>query len=93
MRFSDIEAARRVLGLGETASLEQIRSAYRSLAHQYHPDKKGTEGAEAMKEINKAYHLLIDICNNYRYSFRKEDLSQIYQFEEDLDAWRDKWAF
>jgi len=93
VRFSDIEAARKLLGLGETASLEQIRSAYRSMARQHHPDKKGTGDAEAMKEINQAYHLLMDICNHYRYSFRKEDLSQMFQLEEDLDAWRDRWAF
>lgn len=92
MRFSDIEAARKLLGIGETASIEHIKSAYRAMAHQYHPDMQENKDDGVMKEINHAYQLLMDVCKNYRYSFRKEDISRIYQLEEDLDTWRDKWA-
>ncbi|WP_199679262.1 J domain-containing protein [Nitrosovibrio sp. Nv6] len=42
-----------VLGIGETATPEQIRSAYRSLASQHHPDKGGDHAR--MAEINLAY--------------------------------------
>jgi len=49
----------KILGVSEDASEEEIKRAYRKLAHQYHPDKKG--GSEArFKEINEAYQTLSD---------------------------------
>ena len=47
----------KILGVSERASQEDIKRAYRKLAHQYHPDKKG--GSEQkFKEINEAYQML-----------------------------------
>lgn len=37
-----------------------VKSAYRKLAMQYHPDKAGPDGLEAMKRINIAYHAIIE---------------------------------
>jgi DnaJ-class molecular chaperone len=31
----------KILGISKTASAEDIKKAYRKLAHQHHPDKKG----------------------------------------------------
>jgi len=56
----------RVLGVGQTASVDEIKAAYRRLANQYHPDKVlhlGEEfrilAEEKFKEIQKAYDELI----------------------------------
>lgn len=46
-----------ILGVGKGASEEDIKKAFRKLAHQYHPDKKGGN-AEKFKEINEAYQVL-----------------------------------
>ncbi len=92
MRFSEIDAARKLLELGEAASLEQVQHAYRTKAHLYHPDKNDSAHTEQMKEINAAYELLTGICKNYKYIFCKEDLARAFSLEEDLDVWRDKWA-
>ena len=50
------------LGVSKTASADEIKSAYRRLAKQYHPDQNpGDKTAEAkFKEINTAYETLSD---------------------------------
>lgn len=48
-----------VLGVASTASPEQIRSAYRRLARQLHPDvNPDPAAAERFKQVTKAYDLL-----------------------------------
>ena len=54
------------LGVSKSASADEIKKAYRKLAHQHHPDKKG--GSEAkFKEINEAYQILSDPDKKSRY--------------------------
>jgi molecular chaperone DnaJ len=48
-----------ILGISKDASQEEIRSAFRRLAFQYHPDRNPDFDAEArFKEINEAYEVL-----------------------------------
>ncbi len=48
-----------ILGVEKTASKDDIKKAFRKLAHKYHPDKKGGD-AEKFKEVNEAYSVLSD---------------------------------
>ena len=52
----------KILGVSKTASAQEIKSAYRKLALQYHPDKnKGNKASEEkFKEVTKAYEVLGD---------------------------------
>jgi molecular chaperone DnaJ len=50
-----------VLGLKKGATAPEIKSAYRKLALQYHPDRNKEADAETkFKEINEAYQVLSD---------------------------------
>lgn len=48
-----------LLGVDRKASPEEIKKAFRKLAHQYHPDKQTGDEAK-FKEINEAYQVLSD---------------------------------
>lgn len=46
-----------ILGVGKGASEEEIKRAFRKLAHQHHPDKGGGDESK-FKEVNEAYQVL-----------------------------------
>lgn len=92
--FNEIEEARKLLALGEAATLKEIKRAYRTLAHRHHPDKLGGDDSaegETMKRLNWAYKLLMDYCSEYKYSFKEDAIARSYPYEEYLRTFKDKW--
>lgn len=64
-----------VLGVSKSATKAEIKSAYRKLALQWHPDKNKTEGAEKkFKEINNAYEVLADEKKRQTYDQLGHDM-------------------
>ena len=58
MKYKDYYA---ILGVERDASADDIKKAYRKLAHKYHPDvSKDPKGEEKFKEIAEAYQTLKD---------------------------------
>jgi curved DNA-binding protein len=57
------------LGLSRNASADEVRSAYRKLALQYHPDHNpgDKKAEEKFKEVNEAYQVLSDPKKRARY--------------------------
>ncbi len=56
----------KTLGVQPSASADDIKKAYRKLAHQHHPDKKGGNEAR-FKEVNEAYQVLSDPDKKARF--------------------------
>ena len=55
----------KVLGIAQNATRDDVKKAYRKLAHQYHPDKGGDE--KRFKEVNEAYQVLSDEKKRAQY--------------------------
>jgi molecular chaperone DnaJ len=56
----------KTLGIDKSANADEVKKAFRKLAHQYHPDKKGGDEAK-FKEINEAYQVLSDEKKRAQY--------------------------
>ncbi len=66
MKFKDYY---QTLGVARTASVDEIKQAFRKLARLYHPDvaKNKVTAEEKFKEINEAYEVLGDPEKRARY--------------------------
>lgn len=55
-----------ILGVEKSATEDDIKKAFRTLAHKYHPDKKGGDEAK-FKEVSEAYAVLSDKKKRAQY--------------------------
>jgi len=56
----------KVLGIEKGAPEDEVKKAFRGLAHKYHPDKEGGN-EEKFKEVNEAYQVLSDTKKREQY--------------------------
>src|SRR5919108_3159152 len=71
------------LGVSRTASEKEIKSAYRKLARQYHPDvNKDPKATERFKLINEAYEVLSDPKKRSKYDQLGADWERIEREQE-----------
>ncbi len=79
--FQKIYESRKILGLGETATISEIKKAYKKLVLNYHPDRCGDKDKkkceDMFKKITLAYDTLMTYCESYRFSFSGEDFEKL----------------
>jgi len=86
-RFEIINQARKTLELPESATLEQIRETYKQLMKKWHPDKNLSDSKQAehrTKEIIHAYKIIMQYCNEYQYSFSRQEVEK---YLSDRERW------
>jgi DnaJ-domain-containing protein 1 len=65
-----LDHARGVLELGDSASLAEVKAAYRRLVRANHPDRNaGPDAAGKVKQVTAAAELLERYATNYRHRF------------------------
>tara|TARA_Y100000588_G_scaffold358714_1_gene417107 strand:- start:386 stop:670 length:285 start_codon:yes stop_codon:yes gene_type:complete len=60
----------KILGIEQDADSESIKKAYKKLAKKFHPDLNPDNvesSEEKFKQINEAYHVLIDDSTREKY--------------------------
>lgn len=75
-----------ILGVPKNASKDEIKKAFRKLAHEYHPDKKGGN-AEKFKEVNEAYSVLSDDEKRAQY----DNFSRAYGSSTGQGGFQGNW--
>ena len=84
-KYEEITKALQILGLYESATLKDIKNNYKNLLKAWHPDLH-KENEEICKEktieIIDAYRIIMDYCDNYKFSFSKEEIEKYMSPEE-----------
>lgn len=92
LTFEETDKARKVLGLGEEATLKEIKVAYRNLSKKWHPDrcKKKDQDVchDKMKRINKAYEIVLQYIESYHYSFSQQKTPE----EDQREFWMSRFG-
>ncbi|HBB38501.1 MAG: Chaperone protein DnaJ [Candidatus Magasanikbacteria bacterium GW2011_GWD2_43_18] len=65
----------KILGVDKGASQDEIKKAFRKLAHKHHPDKPGGDEA-TFKEVNEAYQVLGDETKRKQFDQYGSDFQQ-----------------
>ena len=82
-----IKKALDILGMPSMVTRRDIKERYRQLAKRYHPDLTGGE-AEMMEEIVRAYEILMDYIDSYRFSFDEDEITRQFPEESHTEKFR-----
>jgi DnaJ-class molecular chaperone len=79
LSFDTLIKAKTLLGLSDKATLSDIKTRYKNMMQQWHPDKHpdDTDTAHAMStQINEAYAIVLEYCSKYEFNFDEDHLRE-----------------
>lgn len=79
LTFDTLLKAKTLLGLSDRVTLSDIKSRYKTMMQQWHPDKHrdDPDTAHAMStQINDAYATLLEYCAQYEFNLDEEHLRE-----------------
>jgi len=88
MRYEELDKAVKTLELLGYESREDIKQKYLTLSKKFHPDMSGGS-KEKFQEINKAYKILTDYVDNFKFRFTKEEFENQFPLSGDEGK---KWS-
>ena len=71
----EFRAAVETLDLISLRTKEDVRKKYLKLSRKYHPDMEGGS-TQKFQEIQKAYEILVEYMDNFRFLFSDEEFKQ-----------------
>ncbi|MFV9644333.1 MAG: GvpL/GvpF family gas vesicle protein [Desulfobacterales bacterium] len=76
VKFGEVNEARKMLGLGEEATISEIKDVYRELSKKFHPDKYpgDQEAQKRFEKMTRAYQIITDYCQGGQCSFKEADV-------------------
>lgn len=77
----------KILGVDKSASQDEIKKAFRKMAHKYHPDKEGGDEAK-FKEVNEAFQVVGNSEKRAKYDQFGSDFAQQGGFGGNMN-WED----
>ncbi len=93
MRFQELEAAIRELGLTQKMTARDVKERYRTLVKLHHPDHGAAADNDDIRRITEAYKVVSVYLQDYQYDFSKVQFYQQYPEERlreqfyDADLW------
>ena len=74
--INKIKKALEFMDIPPLSSIKDIKRQYKKLAKKYHPDKEGDE--EMIHKLNESYKILMDYCENYKFTFDEYEIKRQY---------------
>ena len=103
--YDEIQEALKFLDLDSSVSLssEELENIYRQKMFEFHPDcreqrRKSGKDINIVHELmmtqktNKAYKIIRDYMDNFRFPFTEEDVARVYPREEFLRRQAESWT-
>lgn len=90
--FSKLNNARMVLDLDEEATLDEIKSTFRTCLKRWHPDTADDESIdyeEKTREVIAAYREIMAYCGRVKMSFSKEVVNR---YRSVAESWLDQFG-
>lgn len=86
MNYEEFEKAIETMQLCTKVSYADLRAQYLKLSKLYHPDMQNAD-AKKFEEVSKAYKLLKNYMDSYRFSFSKEEFQDQYPSILNMEDW------